>query len=269
MRNKKNYILPIVCVSLKSSVARRTILDENLAGFSNNFPNEGNMPVYFDAINGKELSPSIASLLKTWVSGSKQNERPLTLTEIGCMLSHLIVWSKFLTGEYGDTDHLIILEDDVSPTEIFVEGMLQIAKSPPDFAFLSAFPGGNNKKITATQGDGVAISMFGPRYHYTRTCAYILSKHVARRFLSRQINSPYVADNWEYLLEANYQILYPIFKHPEAEKIQSSIELERSCINQPKAHRWIRLKRKFIVFKLKTYILFHKEKYKKLSDILL
>lgn len=268
MNDKVKLSIPIVCVSLLSAAGARMSLNENLLELKKDFPGRDYELYYFDAINGKELSPSMEYLLMTWISGSKQSERSLTAPEVGCMLSHLIVWSKFLLGEYGDSNHLIILEDDVSTTQKFVDGMLQIEKHPPDFAFLASFPDGNNRKIVATQGDGVAALMLGPRYNYTRTCAYLVSKKSARSLLIRQINSPYIADNWEHLLDDNSQFLYPIFQHPQVDLSNSTIELERRASGQPKAPRWTRYKRRLTVIKLRFFVFFNGSKYKKLSDFL-
>ncbi|GGF54395.1 hypothetical protein GCM10007301_12400 [Azorhizobium oxalatiphilum] len=87
-------------ISLPSAIARRQMMSQMLAG-------EGLPWSYFDA------HTSLACEDLTYDEGRARTRlgRPLTRSEIAVYSSHYVVWKAFL--EEGDSDYLLVLEDDV------------------------------------------------------------------------------------------------------------------------------------------------------------
>ena len=67
---------------------------------------------FFDAIYGKKLLRIFNFLnLSRQFAGLCDHE--LGPSELGCWLSHMIIWQRLAQGDYTAYDRIIIIEDDV------------------------------------------------------------------------------------------------------------------------------------------------------------
>lgn len=235
--------VPLVCVSLPDSGERRERMRAVIASRAAELRGAGVEFSFHDAVKGKQLPSDVMALLARVVSLSPQAPRALGPAEIGCLLSHLLVWVRMTDGDLAGHERVIVVEDDVDFAAGGAMDALGLAlREAHGFAFLGGFPRYNAGKIIGHR-DGAVFRMQGPRYLYTRTCAYFLDRDAASRLLERALRAPYVADNWEYLLERSDISYYPVFDHPEDGP--SLIESERGVSTHIKAPRPTRIFRKF------------------------
>lgn len=257
--------VPLVCVSLPDSGERRDRMRAVMAARATDLCKAGVEFSFHDAVKGRQLRGDVMALLSRAVSLSPQAQRALGPAEIGCLLSHLLVWSRMTDGDLADYPRVIVVEDDVDfAPDGSMEALALALREARGFSFLGGFPRYNSGKIFGYR-DGAVFRMQGPRYLYTRTCAYLLDRAAAGRLLDRALRAPFVADNWEYLLERSDIPYYPVFTHPEDGP--SLIESERGTGTHIKASRPTRIFRKFDRVRAQIRCLLSGHRIERLSSI--
>lgn len=101
---------PIFVISLARSQDRRTRIAARLQELSLEFE-------FFDAVDGKDLSDYHHSLVDySFADFRKTYGRPLSNGEVGCALSHALLYKKIVDE---NIPHAVILEDDALPNTEF------------------------------------------------------------------------------------------------------------------------------------------------------
>jgi GR25 family glycosyltransferase involved in LPS biosynthesis len=106
--NINNCLDTITCtyvINLKKDVERKEFIKNHFKEHDISFN-------IFEGVNGLELDLEKLKTEKTL----KDKERPLTKGEIGCYLSHVEIWKKFLSS---DKKYCLIFEDDVKLCDDF------------------------------------------------------------------------------------------------------------------------------------------------------
>ena len=134
------------------------------------------------AVDGLTLSqPVLASLLLDPAAVERPLENYLQMTRpaVGCFLSHLVIWKRFLLSGAA---RILILEDDAVPARA----------TPPDLArtLLTAMPADTDILLLGcTIMDGLAEPTGDPRftrvYYYNGTYGYILTRKGCLNLLPR------------------------------------------------------------------------------------
>lgn len=112
---------PIFVISLKGS-PRRGVISQRLNGLKLNFS-------FIDGINGKTLSEEEKTAVDYEFYPTKfAATRPLTIGEIGCAMSHLLIYKMMLEK---NIDKAIILEDDAIVSQEFESIVKDSLKKAP------------------------------------------------------------------------------------------------------------------------------------------
>lgn len=244
VNQKVNNVL-IICISLLKSTERRAkilneinLLKQNIKDIQLDFE-------FFDAIYGKTLPAEYLSLININHKLSSPNSRPFAVGEIGCLLSHLIVWQRIADQYYAQYDRVIIIEDDVYLVHDKLDEQMQsIVKNNADFIFLS---GHSPKARTRIKGypssDTLYFNMIGSRYQYTMACAYSITPVRAQKLVLKMLKKISVADDWRYLISDLTIVPYYYFFEQGGQE-DSAIEALRSEFIQE--YKENRIKKNFI-----------------------
>lgn len=208
----------ILCVSLKESLDRQekikkqlVTLNENIQGIQIEFS-------FFDAVYGKKLQPEYLTFLNISRQIANQCEHELGPSELGCFLSHMIIWQRLAQGDYNQYDRVIIIEDDVILDFKNINQKLNsLLKENPEFAFLGGHSEPSRRRIRGyVSKDQQFFYMTGPKDLYTATYAYSLTPKVAKEFVYKQIKKLTYIDDWKYLLSGSISTpFYYCFEHDD------------------------------------------------------
>ncbi|MGC6408977.1 glycosyltransferase family 25 protein [Bisgaard Taxon 45] len=171
---------PIFVISLKNSPRRHTI-SQRLNGLNLAF-------TFIDGINGKTLSEEQKKCVdyqfypKTFAAN-----RPLTIGEIGCAMSHLFIYNMM---QEQDIANAIILEDDAIVSQEFEQIILDSLKKVPKSVDILFYEHGKAKsyfcKKNLTEGYRL-VRYRSPSKHskrtITRATAYFITKEAASKLL--------------------------------------------------------------------------------------
>lgn len=255
----------ILCVSLVGSTERREIIDKQISERGSILARHQVTFRYFDATLGSSLDVESKFMINEIIYKSKSAFRRLGDGEIGCLLSHLRLWI-FIANNFSDDESFIIIEDDVVFSDENLDDILAyINEVKPSFSFLAPFPFSHSKKLIVARGYP-AIALYGPRYLYTRTCAYLCSIGKVRELIDRALLAPFVADNWEWLLRQDRCILMDMFRHPEVNR--SLIERDRFGVKSLKASIRIRYSRRFKIYMMRALMILVPLKFVRLDEAL-
>lgn len=184
-------------ISSKSSLERRHYV-------RNTFLKQGITPIFFDAIIGTELT---TSELQEKVADNGL----LRLGEIGCALSHLAIYKKFLTT---NQKHIFIFEDDVilendfissiSDIETFIDSQKKATVILLYKANAIMWPAQNinnnlNQICQATSGSGAH--------------AYVINRIAAKNLLKVQCPLRFEIDAWLIYKKLDYIKIYCLSKN--------------------------------------------------------
>src|SRR5262249_10590155 len=134
----------------------------------------------FFAVDGAPLpEETLAGLVDgaCEVSHSPTSHTQLTRPAIGCFLSHLSIWKRFLEG---GNDRLVVLEDDAVPAPTFTARRAQdlLASIPPgaDLVLLGC-------TIMAGLAEATASERLSRVYYFNGTYAYLITRKGCRNLL--------------------------------------------------------------------------------------
>jgi len=218
----------ILCVSLKDSETRRETIKSQIRHLQKNILDIQIDFDFFDAVYGKKLPAEYLSFIDLRRQFSGLCDHALGPSEIGCFLSHMILWQRHAQGDYAQYDRIIIIEDDVifNFNQIH-EKLLSLIETHPSFAFLGGHSQPSRRRIRGyTSQDQLYFNMSGPKDLYTATFAYSLTREQARIFVEKQIKRLTYIDDWKYLLQKHNTVpFYFCFEHDD--EIPSSIASDR------------------------------------------
>lgn len=168
--------MKIFVINLKTSTKRFERIKNNLDNLNLSFER-------FDAVNGKQLSKDELNNHTTIFARTLLCNRQI----IGCALSHLSIWKKFLY-EIKDDDLICVAEDDAQFNDkfpILLKNAEMIFKET-NFDFLNLNCGGISSSfqetISITSQDGNLYEISKPIFP-TLTTSYIISKKGVKRIL--------------------------------------------------------------------------------------
>lgn len=218
----------ILCVSLKESKTRQDNISQQIQALTHAVSDIQIDFQFFDAIYGKKLAPEYLTFLNISREFAGKCEHKLGASELGCFLSHMIIWQRLAQGDYKNYDRVIIIEDDVLFNfEQINQKLHSLLNTNPAFAFLGGHSQPSRRRIRGyTSLDQLYFNMTGPKDLYTATFAYSLTAEKAHEFVRKQIKSLTFIDDWKYLLAGSISIpYYYCFEHDD--EMQSSIADDR------------------------------------------
>jgi glycosyl transferase, family 25 len=204
---------------------------------------------WVEAVDGREVSAS--RYFELCAPSLKRRKLLLSPSELGCALSHMVAYDRFLAS---DARVALFLEDDVQGTEADLVRIAQLTSELKGQFFLAC--GGQNglrsrrwlvgeRLLDACETEYFRLHphVYGQLW---RTCCYAMTRGVAESMLARQRASLFKADAWEELLNefrgAGYYT--DILAHP-SDLSSSGIESERLILemNATGQHRNPRISR--------------------------
>lgn len=218
----------ILCVSLADSKTRRDNISQQIQALTHAVSDIQIDFQFFDAIYGKNLAPEYLTFLNISREFAGKCEHELGASELGCFLSHMIIWQRIAQGDYKNYDRVIIIEDDVLFNfEQINQKLHSFLDTNPAFVFLGGHSQPSRRRIRGyTSLDHLYFNMTGPKDLYTATFAYSLTAEKAHEFVRKQIKSLTFIDDWKYLLAGSVSIpFYYCFEHDD--EMQSSIADDR------------------------------------------
>lgn len=218
----------ILCVSLEESKTRQDNISQQIQALTRAVSDIQIDFHFFDAIYGKKLAPEYLTFLNISREFAGKCEHELGASELGCFLSHMIIWQRLAQGDYKNYDRVIIIEDDVLFNfEQINQKLHSLLDTNPAFAFLGGHSQPSRRRIRGyTSLDQLYFNMTGPKDLYTATFAYSLTAEKAHEFVRKQIKSLTFIDDWKYLLAGSVSTpFYYCFEHDD--EMQSSIAEDR------------------------------------------
>lgn len=210
----------ILCVSLKDSLDRQEKIKDQLLSLKEHVQDIQIEFSFFDAIYGKKLQPEYLTFLNISREIANQCEHELGPSELGCFLSHMILWQRLAQGNYNHFDRVIIIEDDVILNFNDInQKLLSLVNTHPNFAFLGGHSEPSRRRIRGySSPDQYYFNMTGPKDLYTATYAYSLTPEAAHNFIYKQIKKLTYIDDWKYLLAGSVSTpFFYCFEHDDAQ----------------------------------------------------
>jgi len=133
-RKRSGLTLTTYCINLPDLVERR---DRIISKF-----NPFKLDIQFvDAVDTRDdkwraykkylTHDGILQLENTIKRGKREKDSDLTPGAVGCFLSHIKCWKKFMDTNPGHSDILLVLEDDSFPDKLFASEMRLLFKNFP------------------------------------------------------------------------------------------------------------------------------------------
>lgn len=218
----------ILCVSLKGSNERQGKIKQQHQSLQSVIHDIQIDFEFFEAIYGKKLPNEYLTFLNLSRQFAGLCDHELGPSELGCWLSHMIIWQRLAQGDYAAYDRIIIIEDDVIfQTEHIQQKLHSLLETNPAFAFLGGHSEPSRRRIRGyVSNDELYFNMTGPKDLYTATYAYSLTRETAQNFVHKQIKKLTYIDDWKYLLEGDISTpFYYCFEHDD--EMQSHIASDR------------------------------------------
>lgn len=218
----------ILCVSLQGSNERQEKIKQQHQDLQSIIPDIKIDFEFFDAIYGKKLPQEYLTFLNLSRQFAGLCDHELGPSELGCWLSHMIIWQRLAQGDYQAYDRIIIIEDDVIfQTKHIQQKLHSLLETNPSFAFLGGHSEPSRRRIRGyTSQDQLYFNMSGPKDLYTATFAYSLTREQACIFIKKQVKRLTYIDDWKYLLQKHNTVpFYFCFEHDD--EIPSSIASDR------------------------------------------
>ncbi|XP_078041605.1 glycosyltransferase 25 family member [Augochlora pura] len=140
-----------------------------------------------DAIDGRTLKQSILSDLGVEVMpeySDPYHDRPMTMGEIGCFLSHYIIWSEVIENDF---ETVIILEDDVRFEPFFRQKLKYILTELDNLNIVWDLVYLGRKRLMEDAEPSIEGSKYLVRAAYSYwTLGYILSRSGAKKLVEAE-----------------------------------------------------------------------------------
>lgn len=210
-------------VSLDGATGRRAELATRFPQFYENFE-------LVSAVSGNELGAG--HYFRVFIKNYLSTGQILSPAEIGCTLSHIEVYKRFLeTSE----PRALVLEDDVIGSDSDIRHIEKAASTIPELSIF--FCGGQDGLVSRKWLLGKTYR--GPVYklhricinQVWRTCCYVIDRPLAEHLLEKHRQYLHRTDKWFKLIPNKASIFYSDFlKHP-LDKANSVIEKEREMLS--------------------------------------
>lgn len=220
----------ILCVSLQGSNERQEKIKQQHQDLQSVISDIQIDFEFLDAIYGKKLPQEYLTFLNLSRQFAGLCDHELGPSELGCWLSHMIIWQRLAQGDYQAYNRVIIIEDDVIfQTKHIQQKLHSLLETNPSFAFLGGHSEPSRRRIRGyTSNDELYFNMTGPKDLYTATYAYSLTTEAAKNFVSKQIHKLTYIDDWKYLLAGDVSTpFYYCFEHDD--EMQSHIASDRKA----------------------------------------
>lgn len=182
---------PIYCINLASEEARRKHILDKFGGYVE-------MVEAIDTRENKWMEYShylteegLKQMKRSAETKRREQHHELTPGAIGCFLSHIKCWNKFLDTYPSDSDFIFILEDDTMPKVSFDKTFTKISQNfPPrcDVLLCSYLYYGQEEKVE--HGD-VEYKFLRPHSAFYLLNAYFITA----RGIKKILNDLYKKDN--------------------------------------------------------------------------
>lgn len=186
-QEKMERHLPIYCINLdtalnrKEHIYRKFVID---MGLSVNFVSavdtrEGKWRHYNRYLTDKAME----QLERSIEDNVRQHHHELTPGAVGCFLSHIRCFERFLARNPQDDDYALILEDDSNPLPEFKEALISVLNQPPpdaDIILMSFIAFGNTQDIQVSDMEYVFLD-YPSRFYLLN--AYLVSGKGARNIM--------------------------------------------------------------------------------------
>lgn len=228
---------PVFLISLAKDISRREQLKERFLSYDS-----------FDilqAVDGREMSAK--EYFSLVMPSLKLHKRLMSPAEVGCTLSHIKAYEKFLSS---DAKNALFIEDDVIGDDSCIKFAFKMAENIPENAVLicgcqdglpARFSAFGKRLIKAGNFEQISLptdlaqkdrSLFLVCKHsYSTifsTAAYVLSRSGAGKLLNLHKKTLSTSDSWDFLLPKCGLEMYfcDIFAHP-TDLLSSNINAER------------------------------------------
>lgn len=175
--------------------------------------NSGLIYEFIPAVDGRSIPVSLLSIIR------QEHSYSVTPGEIGCSLSHLMVYKALVST---DDDCALVLEDDISlPDDIskFVNEIEKtIPKNSPCVYLLSHVNHYNGKSIFNLSNGHSVHRVYNAAFSH----AYIINKSAARILLNQLFPIWCVADQWQTFSEFGFIQLFGVIP----EYVSTNMEYE-------------------------------------------
>ncbi|XP_076286910.1 glycosyltransferase 25 family member isoform X2 [Lasioglossum baleicum] len=140
-----------------------------------------------DAFDGRTLNQSILSDAGVEIMpeySDPYHDRPMTMGEVGCFLSHYIIWNEVIESDF---ETVIILEDDVRFEPFFRQKVKYILTELDNLRFEWDLIYLGRKRLLESAESSVEGSKYLVRAAYSYwTLGYILSRNGARKLVEAE-----------------------------------------------------------------------------------
>ena len=226
--------LKVYVVSLKNESERRLCIEKQLREINLDF-------VFFDAIDVKKNS-DLMSLYDEGLS-LKINKRGLTNGEIGCALSHQLIYKDIINKK---TKYALILEDDAileNDISKVIEDIISIKPDVWDVILLGYSKVSKLELKRLDKINPIFSSIYNKKYKVGQvwrnstsgTVGYLINNAGVKKILSKGVSASSLADNWLYFgkeFNANIYHCRPFLVYENFENFTSSIDKERSIYDR-------------------------------------
>ena len=176
-------IPPIWVLNLERSKVRREFMESQLSLFDVAFE-------FIEAVDGSKLTPDEKACYSK-KDALRCAERELSLGEVGCVLSHIKIWQRFLAENLSE---VLVLEDDILIDGILFDLLRKRKSFTGDWEFI------NLKTSMAQLPFGEPISgihrMCRFSYYPNGTCAYLINRKGAEKLLKHVFPIRWPADDF-------------------------------------------------------------------------
>ncbi|GHU75172.1 hypothetical protein FACS189461_0910 [Spirochaetia bacterium] len=188
-------LIKIYVISLKKSVERQESIIKQFNALGLEFE-------FFDAVNGKALTPEEIARYSDSNKAKKYLKRELTKGEIGCALSHFLIYKKIIDEHI---DHAIILEDDAQLTDDFplvIEALHKVKTHNYIIKLENPNSGRESRESVYTPWRQMRLTpgykIVYPLSFISLATGYYIDNEAAQTLLHKSEKIFLAADDWEY-----------------------------------------------------------------------
>jgi GR25 family glycosyltransferase involved in LPS biosynthesis len=129
--NGKNWRVPIYCINLPSEETRREHIIKTFGSFVEIVEAVDTRDNKWQEYSHYLTEKGIKQMKRSELTKTREEHYELTPGAVGCFLSHIKCWKKFLDTNPSDNDFIFILEDDTMPSISFDKTFTQIVEDFP------------------------------------------------------------------------------------------------------------------------------------------
>lgn len=234
-------------INLEKDIVRRNNMQQLLSKHNINFE-------FIDAVYGKNIPKD--ELYKYYDENKAKREaigRGLTISEIGCAMSHLKAYQTIISQ---DLPYALILEDDILIVPEFKDTLDGIESVLKQSNFLDVILlGGDNFWYTKWGATSIyhKHSIVKTHHDVWYTYSYIITQEIARKMIDKITPIFTVIDHWDYYNRKGWCNVYAVVPNiviPSSDSLLSNIENERLSEKKYSNHSILELLHHKIIYNL-------------------